>query len=97
MRFRVSDKEYNKIREKEMFKKEDLEFIKESAEKDLEKVKSYCQSLIDDLAYLGARLGESNATKDKLERIVESIAESDKNKDEKKPFNPYMYSNSRCC
>lgn len=77
-----------KPKEKPMFNEIALEFIKETAEKDLKAVEVRISSIVDQMAYYGKQLSDVKAAKAKLMSILESYKEKESYDKPKQ---------SRCC
>lgn len=77
-----------KPKEKPMFNEIALEFIKETAEKDMRVVDTRINQIVDQLTYNGKQLSDAKAVKAKLISILQSY---DDKKEDDKPRQ------SRCC
>jgi hypothetical protein len=62
-----------------MFNTEEVEFIAETAKKDLLSINAKIESMVNDLARVGKNLSDIKVVKSKLESIISAIEESKSN------------------
>lgn len=87
MYYHTTENRETSSKENVVLNKDDLKFIKETVERDLDIVNTQHDSLVDNIARLGQSLSDLRVLQSKLMSIANAI------KDDKEEEKPY----SRCC
>lgn len=73
-----------------MFNQEELKFIKETAERDLDAVNMRHDHMVNEIARLGKSLSDLKVVQSKLLSIAKAIQDDEEEQKQPKPY-------SRCC